>query len=243
MARLRQGLPPYDDPRHTHLNFLEKVMAYKNIVFIKLEKRLLNDHRWWTMSDYSQLIYIKLILMAAETYNKIPRNEKVLMQAFRSSLTEKDFSRCLKEIMANFPKLKANKHFMYFENFETKTNWLSKEQSLSNRRAIAKTVVEQDKEQEKEKEKEKESEPTDLPVCQKEAKKIDFLTKELTNGFKPKEVELLKTRIEQYLKHPVGTEANDACYSELINRVHAAKGVRDKMAYAVASIKNWGTWS
>ncbi len=99
-------------------------MAYKNIVFVKLEKRLLNDHRWYMMSDHAQLIYIKLILLAAETYNKIPRNEDVLIQALRSSLEIGMFKGAMQEIKTNFPKFKGNKHFYYFDEFEHKTNYI-----------------------------------------------------------------------------------------------------------------------
>jgi len=70
-------------------------MSYTNIVFVKLEKRLLNDPRWWTLSEPAQLIYIKLILLAAETYNKIPKNDEILRQALRSRLELQRFRECL----------------------------------------------------------------------------------------------------------------------------------------------------
>lgn len=75
---------------------------------------------------------------------------------------------------------------------------------------------------------------------EQESDPVGLLTKEILNGFKTKELEILTARIEQYLKHPVGSEANNSCLKELLGRVHAATGVKDKMAYAVQSIKNWG---
>lgn len=125
-------------------------MAYKNIVFVKLEKRLLNDYRWYTLSESAQLIFIKLILLAAETYNKIPQNDIVLKEALRCRLELNDFQNCLREIEKSFPKFKKNKHFRYFEDFEQKTNYLKSKQSLSNRSAIAQTAVDKDKEIDKE---------------------------------------------------------------------------------------------
>jgi len=136
-------------------------MAYKNIVFIKLEKRLLNDHRWYMMSAKSQLIYIKLILLAAETYNKIPKNDHVLREALRSRLELSDFKNCLKEIRIHFPKFKENRYFRYFYDFESKTNYISPQQKLSNSPAIAEQGVEKEKEKEKDKEKEKRKRKTE----------------------------------------------------------------------------------
>lgn len=134
-------------------------MAYKNIVFVKLEKRLLNDYRWFTMSDKAQLIYVKLILLAAETYNKIPKNDNVLREALRCRLELKDFQNCLNEVKANFPKLKENKHFRYFDEFEHKTNYLPTKQSLSNRSAIAQQGADKEEEEDKEKKKSKKKNP------------------------------------------------------------------------------------
>ncbi len=128
-------------------------MAYKNIVFVKLEKRLLNDYRWYVMTEAAQLIYIKLILLAAETYNKIPKNDIVLKEALRSRLDIDAFQECLVSIKENFPKFKENKHFRYFDEFEHKTNYIKTQQSLSNRSAIAQHSVEEEEEIDKEKKK------------------------------------------------------------------------------------------
>ena len=133
-------------------------MAYKNIVWVKLERRLLNDHRWYMMSDHAQLLYIKLILLAAETYNKIPKSEVVLIQALRSELEIGKFKGAIQEIQNNFPMFKSNKHFYYFGEFENKTNWLPNKQSPSNRPAIAQHSVEKNR-IDKEKKREEEANP------------------------------------------------------------------------------------
>lgn len=122
---------------------------YKNIVFVKLEKRLLNDYRWFTMSDHAQLIYIKLILLAAETYNKIPQNDNVLRSALRCSLGMSDFNRCIEEIKKNFPKFKKNKHFYYFDEFKYKTNFIPDRESLGNRSGIAQHYAEEEEDKDK----------------------------------------------------------------------------------------------
>ncbi len=111
------------------------------------------------MSDQAQLVYIKLILMAAETYNKIPKNDIVLREALRSRLELKDFQKCLAEIKGNFYKFKENKHFRYFEEFDTKTNYIANREKLSKSPAIAKAAVYLEKEKDIDKEKEKDKIP------------------------------------------------------------------------------------
>lgn len=98
-------------------------MPYKNIVFVKLEKRLLNDHRWFSMSDKAQLLYIKLMLGCAETYNKLPANSQLLRQQLRITWKKKVFDSAIKEIEFNFPKFKKDGNFYSFEEFDTKTNY------------------------------------------------------------------------------------------------------------------------
>jgi hypothetical protein len=153
-------------------------MAYKNIVFIKLERRLLNDYRWYQMSFYAQLLYVKLILFAAETYNKIPKVIPLLMSALRMELEIGQFKCALEEVIENFPKFKSNKHFYYFEEFEHKTNWLPTKQSLSNSSAIAQHSVDIDIDIDIEKdiEKDKEKRPKKAQLSEE-----DFLKSLKTN--------------------------------------------------------------
>jgi hypothetical protein len=73
-----------------------------------------------------------VILLAAETYNKMPKKLDVLMMAVRSTLTPNDFKTALDEIKANFKKFKSNKHFYYFDEFENKTNFISKKKVMTN---------------------------------------------------------------------------------------------------------------
>ena len=127
-------------------------MAYKNIVWVKLERRLLNDYRWYQMSIHAQLYYVKFILLAAETYNKIPKNILTLSSLLRNELEIGQLKGAIREIQKNFPKFKSNRYFYYFEDFENKTNWLPPQQSPSNSPAIAQHSVEK-KRKEKDKEK------------------------------------------------------------------------------------------
>lgn len=172
-------------------------MPYKNIVFVKLEKRLLNDPRWWTMSEQAQLIYIKLILLAAETYNKIPLNDNVLREALRSKLELKPFQEYLREVATNFPKLKQNKHFRYFAEFETKTNYIPKQEIPRKSQGLPKVVTDKDKEEDKDKEKEIEA-------------KFSFLT---NKDFKKVFSEYLEMRVK--IRKPATNPAKVLALTEL----------------------------
>ncbi len=129
-------------------------MPYRNIVFVKLEKRLMNDPRWYMMSEKSQLNYIRFMLFAAETYNKIPKNLAALRKAFKTDQDETEIEESIKEIKRSVPKLKENKHFYYFGGFEEKTNWINKKERRRNSQVVPKELVDKDKEKEEEKDKE-----------------------------------------------------------------------------------------
>ena len=100
-------------------------MPYKNIQWIKLEKRLLNDYRFYTMREETQLMYIKLLLLAAETNNKVPKAPSILHTCLRTTLDEGEIKKNLDEIKEHFPKFKETKNFYRFEGFSQKHNWVS----------------------------------------------------------------------------------------------------------------------
>lgn len=129
-------------------------MPYKNIVFVKLEKRLLNDHRWFTMSEKAQLLYIKLMLGCAETYNKLPSESLTLRQQLRITWKKSVFDSAIKEIENNFPKFKKDGNYYYFEDFENKTNYIR--ECPSNAQVLPKEGVYIDKEKDIDKEEDKE---------------------------------------------------------------------------------------
>lgn len=97
-------------------------MPYTSIHWIKLEKRLLNDYRFYTMSDAAQLIYLKILMLAAETGNKIPKNPEILRDCFRSKLMPEQIQKCLEEIKVNFPKFISHNGFYQFEEWGARHN-------------------------------------------------------------------------------------------------------------------------
>lgn len=134
-------------------------MPYKNIVFVKLEKRLLNDARWYMMTEESQLNYLRLLLLSADTYNKVPEDLRAIKLAFKTKQSTKTIKKTLEEIQKNFPKFKHDNGYYYFEGFEEKTNWVNHREKLGNSRGVPRELTDKDKDKE-EKDKEKEEEYT-----------------------------------------------------------------------------------
>jgi len=97
-------------------------MPYRQILWIKLERRLLNDYRFYTLSPDSQRLYPKLLLLAGETNNKIPKNLTILRSSLRETLEEGELLKCLNEIKTNFPKFKEGKHLYHFLGFSQRHN-------------------------------------------------------------------------------------------------------------------------
>lgn len=129
-------------------------MPYKNIVFVKLEKRLFNDHRWYMMSEAAQLNYVRFILFAAESYNKIPKNITAIKKAFKTNQDEDTIKKTIEEIKKSFPKFKENKDFYYFQGFDEKTNYIPKEK-LGKSQGSPKEGTDKEKEEDKDKDKRK----------------------------------------------------------------------------------------
>lgn len=120
-------------------------MAYRQIHWLKLERRLLNDHRWYMMSEKSQLIYIKILLLAAETSNRIPKSCPILRTALRTTLDEKQIAESIIEIKENFPKFKEQKNFYYFNEWHKKHNWVDKREFPSNSPATPEQLVDKNR--------------------------------------------------------------------------------------------------
>ncbi len=89
-------------------------MPYTQIHWVKLERRLLNDYRFYTLSEPTQLTYLKLLMLAAETNNKIPKNIMILGSSFRSTRVPGELAEHLEEIKKKFPKFKETKNFYQF---------------------------------------------------------------------------------------------------------------------------------
>jgi len=116
-------------------------MPYKNIHWIKLEKRLLNDYRFYSLSSSAQLNYIKFLMLAAETNNKIPKNLGLIKQSLRSDQDESEIESNIQEIKSNFPKFKENKHFYFFREWGVRCNWIKGKELPGNSPGTARELV------------------------------------------------------------------------------------------------------
>lgn len=120
-------------------------MPYRNILWIKLEKRLLNDHRFFLMSEKAQLFYIKILLLCAETTNKIPRKYSILKTLLRTECSEKELENALREIKANFPKVLINKEFISVKEFEKRCNRIENRELLGNSQGTPRGALDKNK--------------------------------------------------------------------------------------------------
>jgi hypothetical protein len=101
-------------------------MPYKHIYWIKLQVRLLNDPRFFLMSDKAQLFYIKLLLLCGSNGNKVTRKWEILSQLLRATgTTEAEGEAVFKEIRSNFPKVLVNNSFYYIKGFKEEHNWVA----------------------------------------------------------------------------------------------------------------------
>jgi len=100
-------------------------MPYKNILWIKLEIRLLNDSRFFTLTPDAQRVYLKMLLLAGQNKNKTCKNLQILGSCLRECLMPSALESCILEIKTNFPKFRESNNFYYFQGFSTKHNWVS----------------------------------------------------------------------------------------------------------------------
>lgn len=117
-------------------------MPYKNILWIKLEHRLLNDSRYFLLSEKAQLIYVKLLMIAAQTDNKITTDLHTLKALLRTKARVTEIQSCLDKIQLNFPKFKKSLLFYYFEEWESRVNWTPKKEILGNSQELPGTPTE-----------------------------------------------------------------------------------------------------
>jgi hypothetical protein len=110
------------------------------------------------MSEESQLNYIRFILFAAETYNKIPKNTLAIKKAFKTDQDLKTIEKSIKEIKVSFRKFKESRHFYYFEDFNEKTNYIEKKEIRRKSPGLTSDSLEEEEEEDKDKDKEEDKE-------------------------------------------------------------------------------------
>ena len=95
--------------------------------FVKIEIRLLNDPRFFSLKGADQLVYIKLIMLASVQNNRITKDMTLLKSCLRSELSPTDLKLTLKRLKKNFPKFNSNKHFYFFDEYEVRFSKFQKQ--------------------------------------------------------------------------------------------------------------------
>lgn len=98
-------------------------MPYKHIIWVKLFLDLLDgedsEKFLWELSEMQQLVYVKLLLIAGRTKNKISKTMSYLKEKMRFSGSESDLKSDINQIKKTFRQgFKETKYFYYFTNFE-----------------------------------------------------------------------------------------------------------------------------
>lgn len=83
-----------------------------------METRLLNDHRFFTLSEADQLLFMKLLLISRSTNNKIPKEVKVLKALLRSNRNENDIISGIERLLSKFSKFRQDKYKYYFSGYD-----------------------------------------------------------------------------------------------------------------------------
>lgn len=146
-------------------------MTKKQEEFIKLEVRLLNDPRFFSLSEFDQLFYIKLLLLLKHFDNQLAKNWNTIGSLMRVKKEQSD-PKCVqsdqkkgqsdpkrpqsdrkcvqndlrvsfKRLKSEFPNLLEHKHFIYLKNFHERT--------------LYRPYQDKDKDKDKEKDKDREN--------------------------------------------------------------------------------------
>jgi len=188
-------------------------MPYKNIVWMKLEKRLLNDPRWFSLSEGGRLMFINMILMAAEFNNKIPKDPVFLKQVVKFNGNRKRFERLLLSVITAFPSIKESSEFYYFEGFEERTNQIRPPQKASPRLAQGYAGASLEKRRE---DKEKDKERPDSLACGKAVDNFLTLDQLIDESRKLKNLGYEQSKVK---KHFESREINYDLITEAIKAV------------------------
>ncbi len=93
-------------------------MPYAHIYWVKLKLELLNDKRFIFDCDSSQKwLFVGLILLAADTKNKVPSDENYLKNRLNLSETAQKVAENLHFILQKFPKIVSKDGYLKFKNF------------------------------------------------------------------------------------------------------------------------------
>jgi hypothetical protein len=116
-------------------------MPYANILWVKLEIRLLNDPRFFTLPESAQLLYVKLLCLAGDLKNRIPKAPEILRQLTRSASPDQEITYNLGLIKDAFPKFLETKDFYCFKDWASRHNWVANKETNGNSQGTPKEIL------------------------------------------------------------------------------------------------------
>lgn len=84
-------------------------------------------------------------MLAAETNNKMPKNNGLIKSALRSNQSESKIGDCINEIKTNFPKFRENKGFYFFREWGNRCNWIVRKELRGNSEGTPKEAIEKNR--------------------------------------------------------------------------------------------------
>ena len=108
-------------------------MPYTRIVWIKLFLSLIteDDRFLYQLNESQQLLYVKLLMMAGLTENRISKRAKFICDKINYHHGEESFLKDIARIREVFPKLCENEDFYSFTDFERIHNQVGYKDGIS----------------------------------------------------------------------------------------------------------------
>ena len=129
-------------------------MPYSNIVFVKLFLSLFeeDDRFLYQLNESQQLLYVKLLYLAAATRNKIPKNYRFICNKINYHHEKECLQADIERIKAIFHRFREHKDCYSFDKFEELHNYILGK-SKGNPKDSQRIAPEEEEEQEEEKNK------------------------------------------------------------------------------------------
>jgi uncharacterized phage protein (TIGR02220 family) len=129
-------------------------VPYSNIVWIKLYLELFDedDRFLYQLTERQQLLYIKMLYLAGRQKNKISKNPESVIQKVNYKGSTGELLGDIKAIKNIFKKLKENKYYYTFTNFDTLHNRVSNGTSQGTPKELQRVIPDKDKDKEEDKE-------------------------------------------------------------------------------------------
>jgi hypothetical protein len=129
-------------------------VPYSNIVFVKLFLSLFeeDDRFLYQLNESQQLLYIKLLYLAASSGNQIPKNHRFICHKVNYHHEEECLKSDIKRISEVFKRFKETDKFYHFEKFEELHNYIPRK-SDGNPKDVQRIVPEEEEDKNKKKNK------------------------------------------------------------------------------------------